>query len=134
MKKSMLTSVIVFSFAFLIGFDILGQNAENFPPPEVAPVIQAIKAKGKITLDGKLIEEDWKAAPVFDDFFRQEPRQGGEVQFPTQVRVLYDEVNLYFGAYCRDSLGKKESGFRIFEEILFLEKMTFLWSNWILSS
>ncbi|TNF43053.1 MAG: hypothetical protein EP311_04025 [Cytophagales bacterium] len=96
------------SFLFFAQIDgIFAQNAENFPPPELAPVIQAVKAKGKITLDGKLNEEDWKTAPVFDDFFRQEPRQGGEVEFPTEVRVLYDEVNLYFGAYCRDSLGKK---------------------------
>ncbi|GMQ31307.1 carbohydrate binding family 9 domain-containing protein [Algoriphagus confluentis] len=98
--------------AILIGLaspfsNILAQNAENFPPPEIAPIMQATKAKGKITLDGKLDEEDWKQTSYYGDFFMLEPRQGGQVEFPTQVRILFDENNLYIGAFCADSLGKK---------------------------
>ena len=36
-----------------------------------------------------------------------EPRQGGSYQYPTQVKVLFDEDNIYFGVFCADSLGKK---------------------------
>ena len=36
-----------------------------------------------------------------------EPRQGGAYQYLTEVRVLFDDKNIYFGAFCADSLGKK---------------------------
>ena len=104
LSKNLVAILIGLGFPFS---NLLAQNAENFPPPEVAPVMQASKAKGKITLDGKLDEEDWKQASVSGDFFMLEPRQGGQVEFPTQVRILFDENNLYIGAFCADSLGKK---------------------------
>ncbi len=36
-----------------------------------------------------------------------EPRQGGEYKHKSFVKVLYDDKNLYFGVFARDSLGKK---------------------------
>ncbi|MDY7394280.1 hypothetical protein UMM65_03440 [Aureibaculum sp. 2210JD6-5] len=53
------------------------QEAENFPPPENAPVVTAIETQEKIILDGKLDEAIWKNVPEIIDFFRMEPRQGG---------------------------------------------------------
>jgi len=94
---------------FLIGSQLTGygQEAENFPPAQVPPVVQAVRASGKIAVDGKLQEPDWNAAPAVSDFFRMEPRQGGQYAYPTHVRVLYDEQNLYFGVFARDSMGRK---------------------------
>ncbi len=87
----------------------LGQarDDQNFSPPEDPPVVTAQKVKGIIKLDGKLSEEDWQRASVTSDFFRMEPRQGGTYLYDTRVKILYDEKNLYVGAFCKDSLGRK---------------------------
>ncbi len=69
--------------------------------------MQAVRAEGKITVDGELRESDWRKAPVIADFFRMEPRQGGSYLYPTEVRLLYDQKNLYIGAFCKDTLGRK---------------------------
>ncbi|HEV8283073.1 MAG TPA: DUF5916 domain-containing protein [Chitinophagaceae bacterium] len=83
------------------------QQAETFPPPATAPVIYAISANEAITVDGELNELTWSEAPVLKDFFRMEPRQGGNYLYQTSVRAVFDKKNLYFGVFCKDSTGKK---------------------------
>ncbi len=83
------------------------QEDQNFPPPENAPIVTAQKANGPIKIDGQLSESDWKKAKAVKDFFRMEPRQGGDYLYDTEVKLLYDEKNLYVGAFCKDSLGRK---------------------------
>lgn len=83
------------------------QKTENFPPPQQSQVIRATRAVEKIVLDGRLEESSWKLVDPINDFFTMEPRQGGPVTYPTVVRILFDDQNLYIGAYCADSLGKK---------------------------
>jgi len=86
----------------------LAQNNEgNFPPPEIPLEIRAIKVTSAIKVDGLLNETDWQRASPITDFFKMEPRQGGDYKFRTTVRVLFDEKNLYIGAFCQDSLGRK---------------------------
>ncbi|UII34545.1 carbohydrate binding family 9 domain-containing protein [Fulvivirga ulvae] len=80
---------------------------QNFPPP-LAPVeVEAVPANADIKIDGKLSEADWQNAPTVNDFFKIEPRQGGEFKHRTNVRLLYDQKHLYLGVFCADSLGKK---------------------------
>ena len=67
-------------------------SADNFPPPEVPPTVTAIRADGKITVDGQLNEEDWEKVSPTADFFRQEPRQGGPIRYRTEVKVLFDDT------------------------------------------
>lgn len=83
------------------------QEDQNFPPAENPPVVKAQKAVETIKIDGKLDEADWRKAQAVTEFFRMEPRQGGAYLYDTRVRVLYDEKNLYVGAFCKDSLGRK---------------------------
>ncbi|MDC6364570.1 MULTISPECIES: carbohydrate binding family 9 domain-containing protein [Flavobacteriaceae] len=82
-------------------------ETDNFPPPEVPVRITASKVTGIITVDGRLDEPDWDLAEPITDFFRVEPVQGGIIKNPTEVRILYDDKNLYFGVFAKDSLGKK---------------------------
>ncbi|SNY95429.1 DUF5916 domain-containing protein [Flagellimonas pacifica] len=96
----------IFSFLICIPY-VKGQESDNFPPPENPQEIQATKAIGTITIDGKLSETDWKNAPILSSFFRIEPKQGGKYRYQTEVRLLYDNKNLYVGAFCKDSLGAK---------------------------
>jgi hypothetical protein len=83
------------------------QEAQNFPPPAIAPVIYTIETTENIKVDGNLNEAIWQQAPVVDNFFRMEPRQGGAYKYVTKVKSVYDKKNLYFGIFCKDSLGKK---------------------------
>ncbi|MEM7185271.1 MAG: DUF5916 domain-containing protein [Bacteroidota bacterium] len=90
-------------------FLVLGQDEDvsNFQPPENPVEIKVQRATGTIVVDGILDEPDWQGVEVIEDFFRREPRQGGEIKYKTQVRFLYDEKNLYVSARCLDSLGVK---------------------------
>lgn len=83
------------------------QQVENFPPPDTAPVVRAIKTLHLIAIDGLLDEADWQKAESTTDFFRTEPKQGGAFEFPTVVKFLFDEKNLYVGVFCEDTLGQK---------------------------
>ena len=92
----------------LAGFSSFAQELEgNFPPPDNPLTVKATKTQTTIRIDGRLDEKDWEQAEEVTDFFRREPRQGGPVNYFTSVRILYDEKNLYVGAFCSDSLGLK---------------------------
>lgn len=80
---------------------------ESFEPAIVAPVFHAKEVSGPITMDGKLNEDSWKKVEPVTDFFRMEPRQGGDYLHKTTVKVLFDKRSLYFGIFCRDTLGRK---------------------------
>ncbi len=67
----------------------------------------AIETTENMKTDGHLDEAVWRTAPAVTDFFRMEPRQGGEVVYTSRVQVVFDKKNLYFGVFCKDSLGKK---------------------------
>jgi hypothetical protein len=101
---------IAIIMATLIPIILFGQHnllQGNFPPPDTAIIVHAVAASGPIILDGKLSEDSWgKTIPV-QQFFRMEPRQGGTVMHSTEVRVLFDDKHLYFGVYCRDTLGRR---------------------------
>jgi len=86
---------------------IAAQDTLNFPPPAVPVFVYAVETNETIHLDGKLEESSWQAAPVISDFFRMEPRQGGVYRYPSYVRILFDNHNIYFGVFCRDSAGRK---------------------------
>lgn len=86
---------------------IVAQEDINFPPPENPPIIQASKITNSISVDGRLNEVDWQNGKTISDFFKREPRQGGDIRYKTEVRFLYDDKHLYIGAWCKDSVGIK---------------------------
>ncbi len=100
--KSGLIFLLFFSYSAIIA-----QQTENFPPPEIPVEIRAERIEDEIKIDGRLSEVSWQKGFLTHEFFRIEPRQGGRYTYKTYVRLLFDEKNLYVGAYCADSLGKK---------------------------
>jgi len=104
----MVRALLSIWFVGVCCLEMYGQSTdENFPPPEEPINIQAVKVEGKIAVDGSLDEADWQRAFPVQDFFRTEPRQGGDIRYQTQVCFLYDEKNIYVGAFCQDSAGLK---------------------------
>ena len=55
-----------------------------------------------VRLDGNLNEEFWSLSRPISDFTQQEPREGAVPSERTEVRVAYDQDNLYIGAIIYD--------------------------------
>jgi len=60
------------------------------------------RTNGPIALDGDLGEPAWKDAPVARHFIQSEPSEGERATFDTEVRILYDDANLYLGVTAFD--------------------------------
>lgn len=65
--------------------------------------VNAQRARGKVSVDGRLDEPDWRRARPVDRFIQTEPNEGRPATEATDVRVLYDEKAIYFGVVCHDS-------------------------------
>ncbi|MBI4455909.1 MAG: carbohydrate binding family 9 domain-containing protein [Acidobacteria bacterium] len=68
--------------------------------------IQAQWTDHPISVDGILKEEQWALAEPVSDFVQSEPHEGQPATERTEVRVLFDRVNLYVGVYCYQSSDK----------------------------
>ena len=66
-------------------------------------IVKAVPIHEKITLDGHLEEPAWKLALPATDFVEQQPHVGEISPERTEVRFLYDDDNLYVGAFLIDS-------------------------------
>ena len=62
----------------------------------------AVRTATPIKVDGALDEQDWSQAPAAKDFIQSEPREGEPASEDTEIRVLYDNENLYVGILARD--------------------------------
>ncbi len=65
--------------------------------------LTAVYIQSPIVIDGILDETEWSLAQPAVDFTQKEPREGQPATEPTEVRLLYDDENLYIGIYCFDS-------------------------------
>ncbi len=69
--------------------------------------VTAVYIDAPIVIDGDLDENQWNLAEPATDFIQQEPRMGEPSSERTEVRLLYDNENLYLGIYCFDSAGAR---------------------------
>lgn len=74
---------------------------------ENAQQLRAQKITAHIELDGLLAEPEWQQAQAAAGFRQNQPREGEAATENTEVRVLYDEGNLYVGVMCFDSEPQK---------------------------
>lgn len=65
--------------------------------------VKAYRTYESIAIDGELNEADWKNAEVIDEFVQIEPHAGEPNSEPMEVRILYDDENIYIGFLCYDS-------------------------------
>ncbi|HVZ57123.1 MAG TPA: DUF5916 domain-containing protein [Chitinophagaceae bacterium] len=83
------------------------QTADIFRPDSVRKEITAVRIRTSLHIDGVLNEPEWAWAPPSPHFTQIEPYQGSAPQFETEVKVLYNQQNLYVGLFARDSMGRK---------------------------
>lgn len=74
-----------------------------------APVARALRVTEPITVDGRLEEAAWAAAPVLTEFTQLEPRESAPVSERTEVCILFSGDALYMGAklYDREAVSRR---------------------------
>src|SRR5712692_1888105 len=65
--------------------------------------IQAVRITDALRIDGLLDESAWTLAQPATDFLQQRPTEGATASERTEVRVLFDNRNIYFGIRAFDS-------------------------------
>ena len=67
------------------------------------PSLEAVRTEADIRVDGVLDEAVWQEAPVGSDFTALRPRPGEPSNQKSEVRVVYDNRGIYFGATLYDT-------------------------------
>jgi hypothetical protein len=82
-----------------------GTTPQAKQPPEVTNErrLKALRVTEPIKIDGRLDEPAWSQAQPATDFREEEPTEGAPASEKTEVRVLYDDRNLYVGIQAFDS-------------------------------
>jgi hypothetical protein len=94
-KKLIIVEVIVIFFTSI-------SFAQVLKPPEIT----IHRLKGSIIIDGYLNEEIWENAAKIDQFYEINPGNMIEPDVKTEVKIVYDDENLYFGVICNDDISK----------------------------
>ncbi len=77
--------------------------AQNSAPNQRDFKLTIKPAKMAIKLDGVMDEEAWNTVPAVSDFKKKFPTDIGAPKKQTEVKVLFDEKNIYFGFKVYDS-------------------------------
>jgi hypothetical protein len=64
---------------------------------------EAYRTYQSIEIDGEFNEEDWQNAKTIARLIQYEPIEGELISQPTEIRILYDAKEIYFGFTCFDS-------------------------------
>ncbi len=66
-------------------------------------IVTAVRSTDQMVLDGRLDEPIWEAATPATGFYTLRPRPGEPSEAQTEVRIVYDDDNLYVGFISFDS-------------------------------
>jgi hypothetical protein len=103
-SRSILTNKLVQPVCLIILFVGVGHvlhAAQN----RKERTMRAVRVREKIVIDGELNEPAWLLAEPATDFIQRLPYTGEPATEKTEVRLIYDDENLYVGAFCFDSAG-----------------------------
>ena len=88
--------LFLLSFIFLFPICISSASAIEYRA-------EAYRTFQSIEIDGDFNETDWQQAKPINRFVQTEPDEGVPITESTEVRILYDEKNIYFGFTCSSS-------------------------------
>ena len=71
--------------------------------PGRTPEIAATRASEAPVMDGFVADDSWSLADVASGFLQREPQEGQPATERTEVRILYDDKNIYVGVIAYDS-------------------------------
>ncbi len=98
--------LLLFSFITITHCCGLAQNTAQQNNTAAAPIkdVHIGFTNEKITLDGNLNEAIWQTATIYDGFWRNAPNDTAFATTHTEVRVTFDNKNIYVAAVCYDNL------------------------------
>ena len=100
-RFSFIIYFILSSGALSIAQDKIKLDSAGF---NINPTLIALRCKNsEINIDGVMNEPVWLTAPVAGNFTEISPGDNIKPPAKTEVKVLYDDDNLYFGFICYDS-------------------------------
>ena len=99
MKRTAHSRVLILLVSHLSGFSLAHPSAAQESP---GVTLEALPLEVDLVLDGRILEESWFSAVPITDFTQQEPVEGGVPSEETEIRVLFDEDNLYIGVIIYD--------------------------------
>ncbi len=87
--------IFLLGFLCLFGFNALSQ--ENNVPDENSPrVYRTMRlTTGKPVIDGVLNDDCWKTGTWSGDYVQWVPKEGAVPSSPTELKILYDDKNIY---------------------------------------
>jgi len=69
-----------------------------------APEFQVSRVSAPPTIDGDLSDESWRGDPLdLGQWVTYNPHRGEKVPIRTDVRIVYDDRNIYFAFHCFDN-------------------------------
>ena len=83
-----------------VGFVLLFPLCVSAASGPVEYRAEAYRTYQSIEIDGDFSETDWQHAKPINQFVQTEPDEGVPITESTEVRILYDEKNIYFGFTC----------------------------------
>ena len=91
---------IIFLFASIYSFSAYSQTEDSIPRKKIT--IPRITEAPKI--DGILNDAAWQNAPIATNFVERQPNNGKPIpdSLKTDVRIVYDDLGIYFGATMKD--------------------------------
>jgi len=87
-------------YLFLLGFIFLFPICISSAAEPIEYRAEAYRTFQSIEIDGDFSETDWQHAKLINQFVQTEPDEGAPITESTEVRILYDEKNIYFGFTC----------------------------------
>ena len=102
-RKAIFTQIVV-SLSICFGF-ISPLDAQTvISPGEItSKTASASRIVSPIRLDGSFSEACWDSAAVITGFTQREPHEGEPATEKTEVKIIYDNENMYVGVICYDS-------------------------------
>ena len=98
-------ALLIFHVLFLGGqFLVYAQDVPNNREKYRIPIN---KVETEFKIDGVLDEKTWSQAEMADSFYRILPIDTGFAQAQTEVKLFYNESNIYMGIICHDTLPGK---------------------------
>ncbi|MFO7827144.1 MAG: carbohydrate binding family 9 domain-containing protein, partial [Bacteroidales bacterium] len=89
---------------FIFGVCILlGLSKIAYPLNNNKQTLEIKKTDQALHIDGVLDEDVWSSAAIAKNFIQFEPYNGQSPSLPTEVKVLYDDHAIYFGAVMYDN-------------------------------
>lgn len=105
--KSLYFLDTIYMYRILFSFLVLCQSVPYvaFAQSNIKKDVFAkrLSANEKIKIDGEATESAWVDAPIAKDFVMREPTPGSTPTYPSEVRVLYDDVAIYVSAKLYDA-------------------------------